>query len=160
MQSVSSRIWTRVAVFISYDDNNYTTGTSTKIVYIVVGKTSRESYVQYRCFLFFSIPPSSSGVKTVHHTAISLFFLLFMTLPFFYLFRNLRISSSFLSPICVPFLIAKFLLSVNFPFFCFLFLCFHFYFHSPPDIPFPSYVLINRSALLSAYFFYRSKLFG
>ena len=28
MQSVSSRIWTRVAMFISYDDNNYTTGTS------------------------------------------------------------------------------------------------------------------------------------
>ena len=28
MQSVSSRIWTRVAVFISYDDNNYTTRTS------------------------------------------------------------------------------------------------------------------------------------
>ena len=27
MQSVSSRIWTRVAVFISYDDNHYTTGT-------------------------------------------------------------------------------------------------------------------------------------
>ena len=27
MQSVSSRIWTRVAVFISYDDNNYTTDT-------------------------------------------------------------------------------------------------------------------------------------
>ena len=24
MQSVSSRIWTRVAVSISYDDNNYT----------------------------------------------------------------------------------------------------------------------------------------
>ena len=30
MQSVSSKIWTRVAVFISYDDNNYTTGTSKK----------------------------------------------------------------------------------------------------------------------------------
>ena len=28
IQSVSSRIWTRVAVFISYDDNNYTTSTS------------------------------------------------------------------------------------------------------------------------------------
>ena len=28
MQSVSSRIWTCVAVFISYDDNNYNTGTS------------------------------------------------------------------------------------------------------------------------------------
>ena len=27
MQSVSSRIWTRVAVSISYDDNDYTTGT-------------------------------------------------------------------------------------------------------------------------------------
>ena len=26
MQSVSSRIWTRVAVFITYDDNHYTTG--------------------------------------------------------------------------------------------------------------------------------------
>ena len=28
MQSVSFRIWTRVAVSISYDDNHYTTGTS------------------------------------------------------------------------------------------------------------------------------------
>ena len=28
MQSVSSRIWTLVAVSISYDDNDYTTGTS------------------------------------------------------------------------------------------------------------------------------------
>ena len=27
MQSVSSRIWTRVAVSISYDDSHYTTGT-------------------------------------------------------------------------------------------------------------------------------------
>ena len=26
MQPVSSRIWTRVAVSISYDDNHYTTG--------------------------------------------------------------------------------------------------------------------------------------
>ena len=28
MQSVSSRIWTRVAVSISYDDDHYTMGTS------------------------------------------------------------------------------------------------------------------------------------
>ena len=28
MQSISSRIWTRVAVSISYDDNHYTTGAS------------------------------------------------------------------------------------------------------------------------------------
>ena len=32
MQSVSSRILTRVAVSISYDDNHYTTGTSTNQV--------------------------------------------------------------------------------------------------------------------------------
>ena len=30
MQSVLSRIWTRLAVFISYDDNHYTTGNSEK----------------------------------------------------------------------------------------------------------------------------------
>ena len=30
MQLVSSRIWSRVAVSISYDDNHYTTGTSEK----------------------------------------------------------------------------------------------------------------------------------
>ena len=29
--AVSSRIWTRVAVSISYEDNNYTTGTSLRI---------------------------------------------------------------------------------------------------------------------------------
>ena len=31
MQLVSSRIWTRVAVFISYDDNHYTAGTPDKV---------------------------------------------------------------------------------------------------------------------------------
>ena len=31
MQSASSRIWTRVVVSISYDDNHYNTGTSTGI---------------------------------------------------------------------------------------------------------------------------------
>ena len=44
MQSVSSRIWTRVAVFISYDDNDYTTGTSNKYWYAI--KTN-----QRVCFL-------------------------------------------------------------------------------------------------------------
>ena len=42
MQSVSSRIWTRVAVFISYDDNNYTTGTSqTILLYTQLGSTTK-----------------------------------------------------------------------------------------------------------------------
>ena len=34
MQSVSSRIWTRVAEFISFDDNHYTTGTSNLMPFI------------------------------------------------------------------------------------------------------------------------------
>ena len=33
MQSVSSRIWTRVAVSISYDDNHCTMGTSGNYLY-------------------------------------------------------------------------------------------------------------------------------
>ena len=36
MLSVSSRIWTRVAVSISSDDNHYTTGTSTEYIYIYI----------------------------------------------------------------------------------------------------------------------------
>ena len=40
MQSVSSRIWTRVAVSISYDDNPYTTGTS-----ILVLKRNASEYL-------------------------------------------------------------------------------------------------------------------
>ena len=38
MHSVSSKIWIRVAVSISYDDNNYTTGTSCvlQLDYIVI----------------------------------------------------------------------------------------------------------------------------
>ena len=34
MQSFSSRIWTRVAVYISYDDNHYTKGTSKQMINI------------------------------------------------------------------------------------------------------------------------------
>ena len=34
MQSGSSRIWTRVVVSISYDDNHYTTGTSIELLVI------------------------------------------------------------------------------------------------------------------------------
>ena len=34
MQSVSSRIWTRIAVSISRDDNQYTTGTSKPFIII------------------------------------------------------------------------------------------------------------------------------
>ena len=37
MQSISSRIWTRVAVSISCDNNDYTTGTYIIYVFIVTG---------------------------------------------------------------------------------------------------------------------------
>ena len=47
MQSVSSRIWTRIAAFISYGDNDYTTGTSTSSV--LLGG-------HYLIFLFMYIP--------------------------------------------------------------------------------------------------------
>ena len=36
MQSVSFRIWTRVAVSISYDDNHYTTGHNYIIILFVL----------------------------------------------------------------------------------------------------------------------------
>ena len=37
MQSVSSRIWTRVAESISYDDNDYTTVTSKAVIVVKMG---------------------------------------------------------------------------------------------------------------------------
>ena len=40
MQSVSSRIWTRVAVSISYDDNHFTTGISIKDIMIYMDDES------------------------------------------------------------------------------------------------------------------------
>ena len=59
MQSVSSRIWTRVAVSISYDDNHYTTGTS-NIYYVgclnIHGThvTANNSTTNYVVFFFVS----------------------------------------------------------------------------------------------------------
>ena len=40
MQSVSARIWTCVAVSISYDDNHYTTGTSIKWFQVLLSNTN------------------------------------------------------------------------------------------------------------------------
>ena len=48
MQSVSSRIWTRVAVFISNDDNHYTTGTS-KLLIIVCWSIGQSTSSNYSC---------------------------------------------------------------------------------------------------------------
>ena len=54
MQSVSSRIWTRAAVSISYDDKYYTTGTSYPLVTvpkapIMIGIVYNKNY--YYCLL-------------------------------------------------------------------------------------------------------------
>ena len=41
MQSVSSRIWTCIAVFISYGDNDYTAGTSQQYKVRLNGKVEQ-----------------------------------------------------------------------------------------------------------------------
>ena len=46
MQSASSRIWTRVAVSISYDDNHYTTGTSKLCVTVIILEIESATQVQ------------------------------------------------------------------------------------------------------------------
>ena len=67
MQSVSSRIWTRVAVSISCDDNHYITGTAKKEVnglsrrhptskstlYVLMLRIHRISYTKIETFFFF-----------------------------------------------------------------------------------------------------------
>ena len=45
MQSVSSRIWTRVAVSISYDDNHYATGTFT-LLFVLSFETTIRYWMQ------------------------------------------------------------------------------------------------------------------
>ena len=55
MQSVSSRIWTRIAVSISYDDNQYTTSTSSDEAETV------DYIVEFTCTqcLFYNISPEA-----------------------------------------------------------------------------------------------------
>ena len=47
MQSVSSRIWTRVAVSISYNDDHYTTGTSVLFTEVTSRATSSQGDWKY-----------------------------------------------------------------------------------------------------------------
>ena len=49
MQPVSSRIWTRVAVSSSYDDNHYNTGTS--LCLLIVAKIPWEKHNHIFVFL-------------------------------------------------------------------------------------------------------------
>ena len=52
MQSVSSRIWTRVVVSISYDDNHYTTGTDFTLV-IVIQYNTLVIVIQYKLVNYY-----------------------------------------------------------------------------------------------------------
>ena len=52
MQSVLSRVWTRVAVSISYDDNHYTTGNTFYIIYDEQGVS--EKFISFRYLDHFS----------------------------------------------------------------------------------------------------------
>ena len=53
MQSVSSRIWTRVAVSISYDDNHYTTGTFYIYVYAFFFRYKKIVTNNLKYYIFF-----------------------------------------------------------------------------------------------------------
>ena len=65
MQSVLSRIWTRVAVFISYDDNHYTTGTSKIIDYKYFKIGSYFLITQCPFLKTWTAVCDSSGIPTV-----------------------------------------------------------------------------------------------
>ena len=77
MQSISSRIWTRVAVSIAYDDNHYTTGTSSDYIYSEHG----------------IIPGLASGISIVPNNSLSVLLYLSCnkTLSLFYV----RVDCSF-----------------------------------------------------------------
>ena len=70
MQSVSSRIWTRVAVSISYDDNDYTTGTSYKGWYAI--KPNKPNQTKYQLLPSFVKPKimfPTSYKSTIGHSS-------------------------------------------------------------------------------------------
>ena len=71
MQSVTSRIWTRVVVSISYDDNYYTTGTSLNICLSIFISISFTVYSYLSIFLSIYQSISSINPKQVLETASS-----------------------------------------------------------------------------------------
>ena len=66
MQSVSSRIWTRVAVSISYDDNHYTTGIMSNFQEDLIkehGMTKEEGRL---------LCPCAIGIRCLNNNEVSL----------------------------------------------------------------------------------------
>ena len=67
MQSASSRIWTRVAVSISYDENHYTTGTIWKVMDLTLPQAVSIgcSLLPYQTHPFFGVGDYPSVGDTV-----------------------------------------------------------------------------------------------
>ena len=63
MESLSSRIWTRVAVSISYDHNHYTTGTSIRLFMSYPGQSLGESYSKGMLSVYSAAPADWASVK-------------------------------------------------------------------------------------------------
>ena len=83
MQSVSSRIWTRVAVSISDDDNHYISGTSTSskfylLTHPILAKTKNQILIFFFAYQNCEPPPHT-------HTSQFLFFFLLKRTRFFLL---------------------------------------------------------------------------
>ena len=57
MQSVTSRIWTRVAVSISYDDNHYTN--------IYIQDVSKSMQTIYMIMIYYKEKPKTSPLEHV-----------------------------------------------------------------------------------------------
>ena len=122
MQSISSRIWTRVTVSIPYDDNHYTTGTST---------------IHLSCLYLVRFLPLSRSLPSTFSSPLTL-----LSLPLFsFFFFPTFASSTFLlillsSPPSIHLLYPlTFLNSPSFNLFSFFF----FYFLTP--FPFPLFPL-------------------
>ena len=64
MQSVRSRIWTRVAVSISCDDNHYITGTSKHAYeYTSILHPAKKTYTYVKSYQIFRIYIKSANKK-------------------------------------------------------------------------------------------------
>ena len=54
MQSITSRIWTSVAVSISYDDNHYTIGTSFYVTLYILFPFFYQKFIKILLLIFFN----------------------------------------------------------------------------------------------------------
>ena len=70
MQSVSSRIWTRVAVSISYSDNHYTTDTSNCFAQGIITACRSSDYTLYKTFAEIRVVMSVIYINLFSHVMV------------------------------------------------------------------------------------------